>query len=61
MPVAYLPSPSRGAWHLGPVPVRAYALCIVLGVIVAVWVANRRYLNAGGRPGDTLQTVVQLW
>ena len=51
MPVAYLPSPSRGAWHLGPVPVRAYALCIVLGVIVAVWVANRRYLNAGGRPG----------
>lgn len=51
MPVAYLPSPSRGAWHLGPIPVRSYALCIVLGVIVAVWVANRRYLRAGGRDG----------
>jgi prolipoprotein diacylglyceryl transferase len=51
MPVAYLPSPSRGAWHLGPIPVRAYALCIVAGVIVAVWVANRRYRRAGGRDG----------
>jgi len=51
MSVAYLPSPSRDAWHLGPIPVRVYALCIVLGVIVAVWVANRRYLSAGGRAG----------
>ena len=51
MSAAYLPSPSRGEWHLGPIPVRAYALCIVLGVIVAVWMANRRYVNAGGRAG----------
>jgi prolipoprotein diacylglyceryl transferase len=51
MVVGYLPSPSRGTWQLGPIPVRAYALCIVLGVIVAVWVTNRRYLNAGGRAG----------
>ena len=50
MLVGYLPSPSRDPWHLGPVPVRAYALCIALGVIVAVWVANRRYLKAGGGP-----------
>ena len=48
MVVGYLPSPPRGTWQLGPIPVRAYALCIALGVIVAVWVANRRYLNAGG-------------
>src|SRR5487761_1839401 len=51
MSVAYLPSPSRGVWHLGPVPVRAYALCIVLGVIVAVWITGRRYRAAGGEPG----------
>ena len=51
MVVGYLPSPSRGTWQLGPIPVRAYALCIALGVIVAVWVANRRYLHAGGRAG----------
>jgi prolipoprotein diacylglyceryl transferase len=50
MSVAYLPSPSRGSWQLGPIPVRAAALCIVLGILVAVWVADRRYLRAGGRP-----------
>jgi prolipoprotein diacylglyceryl transferase len=38
-------------WHLGPIPVRAYALCIVLGVLVATGVASRRYHAAGGRPG----------
>jgi prolipoprotein diacylglyceryl transferase len=50
MPLAYLPSPSRGLWHLGPVPVRAYALGIVLGVIVALWITDRRYRAMGGPP-----------
>ena len=48
MPVAYLPSPARGLWHLGPVPVRAYALCVVLGVIAALWITDRRYRALGG-------------
>jgi prolipoprotein diacylglyceryltransferase len=51
MPVAYVPSPSRGVWHLGPLPVRAYALCIVTGVVAGVWLAARRYAKAGGRGG----------
>jgi prolipoprotein diacylglyceryl transferase len=59
MSIAYIPSPSRGVWHLGPVPFRAYALCIVVGVIVAVWVANRRYVAAGGRRGLILD--VATW
>jgi prolipoprotein diacylglyceryl transferase len=59
MSVAYIPSPSRGVWHLGPIPVRAYALCIVLGVIVAVWLTNRRYVAAGGRRGLVLD--VATW
>ena len=25
-----------GVWYLGPVPIRAYALLIILGIIVAV-------------------------
>lgn len=54
MPVSFIPSPARAVWHLGPIPVRAYALCLVGGIIVAVWVANRRYLRAGGRPGVIL-------
>lgn len=59
MSVAYIPSPSRGVWHLGPIPVRAYALCIVLGVIVAIWIAGRRYAAAGGRHGLILD--VAAW
>ena len=50
MPSAFLPSPSRAVWHLGPVPVRAYAICVVLGVLIALLVADRRYRGIGGRP-----------
>jgi prolipoprotein diacylglyceryl transferase len=46
-----LPSPAEGVWHLGPLPVRAYALCILLGIVVAVWVGERRWVARGGRPG----------
>ena len=49
MPVASLPSPIRGVWHLGPLPVRGYALCIVAGVVVALWLTANRYAKAGGR------------
>lgn len=51
MSVAILPSPSRALWHLGTVPVRAYAVCVVLGIVVALLVAIRRYRQAGGRDG----------
>jgi prolipoprotein diacylglyceryl transferase len=54
MSVAILPSPARAIWHLGPVPVRAYAVCIVLGVVVALAIAIRRYRQAGGRDGVIL-------
>jgi phosphatidylglycerol---prolipoprotein diacylglyceryl transferase len=59
MSVAFIPSPAHGVWHLGPIPVRAYALCMVGGIILAVWVANRRYLRIGGRPGVILD--VATW
>jgi prolipoprotein diacylglyceryl transferase len=57
--VAFLPSPGPGTWHLGLLPVRGYALCIVLGILVGVSVANRRYLRIGGRPGVILD--VATW
>jgi prolipoprotein diacylglyceryltransferase len=59
MPVAYIPSPSRGEWHLGPLPVRAYAFCIVIGVLAGVWLAASRYHKAGGRRGLILD--VAAW
>ncbi len=54
MSVAFLPSPARAVWHLGPVPVRAYAICIILGVLVALRVAARRYAKIGGGDGIML-------
>jgi prolipoprotein diacylglyceryl transferase len=48
---AHIPSPSQGVWHLGSVPIRAYALCIIVGVIVAVYVAERRLVARGVRTG----------
>ncbi len=48
---AYIPSPSRGVIHLGPVPIRAYALCIIAGVIVAAIVGDRRLQRRGGPKG----------
>jgi prolipoprotein diacylglyceryl transferase len=52
-----LPSPSSGVWHLGPLPVRAYALCIIAGIIVAMLIANRRWRARGGT-GEGLETVL---
>ena len=51
MPAALIPSPSRGLWHIGPLPIRGYALCVVLAIIVWLWVTGLRYRGIGGRGG----------
>ncbi|WP_440064992.1 prolipoprotein diacylglyceryl transferase [Streptosporangium sp. OZ121] len=59
MPLASIPSPSQGVWHLfGVVPIRAYALCIVLGVVVAVVISERRWRARGGVPGTIVDLAV---
>jgi prolipoprotein diacylglyceryl transferase len=54
MPVAYLPSPASAVWHLGSIPVRAYALCMIAGVLAGLWLTDRRYRKAGNPPGVIL-------
>ncbi len=51
---ATIPSPAVGVVHLGPLPVRMYALCILLGIVVAVWLTGRRLVPRGGEPGQAL-------
>jgi prolipoprotein diacylglyceryltransferase len=51
MPLAFLPSPARAAWQLGPFSVRAQALAIVAGILVAIVIAEYRYRKAGGPKG----------
>ena len=46
-----IPSPDQSVWYLGPVPLRAYALCILAGIFVAMWVGDRRWVARGGNKG----------
>lgn len=48
--LANIPSPPQGVWHLGPIPLRAYAFCIIAGILVAMWMTRRRYVARGGNP-----------
>ncbi len=49
--LAYLPSPSQGVWQLGPFPLRAYALAIITGIVLAVVMGQRRWEARGGGKG----------
>lgn len=55
----FIPSPSQGVWYLGPIPIRAYALLIILGIVVAVWWGGRRYVARGGQPGTIAD--IAIW
>ncbi|WP_234935533.1 prolipoprotein diacylglyceryl transferase, partial [Mycolicibacterium austroafricanum] len=57
--LAYIPSPSQGVWHLGPFPVRAYALFIIIGIIAALVIGDRRWVARGGEPGVIYD--IALW
>jgi prolipoprotein diacylglyceryl transferase len=45
---AYIPSPTVSVLHLGPLPIHYYALCIVAGILFAVYSADRRWKARGG-------------
>ena len=59
MPLASIPSPPHARVHLGPVTLRWQALAIVAGILLAVWLADRRYRAAGGPRGA--MTNVAAW
>ncbi|MDQ3113479.1 MAG: prolipoprotein diacylglyceryl transferase [Actinomycetota bacterium] len=54
-----IPSPADGVWNLGPVPLRAYAMCIIAGIFIAVWVGQRRWEDRGG--DRALISDVAIW
>ena len=54
-----IPSPTTGVWNLGPLPVRAYAMCILAGIVVAIWMTQRRLATRGGTPGQVLD--ISAW
>lgn len=56
---AGIPSPSQGVWYLGPFPLRAYALAILAGIVLAYWILQRRYRARGG-PTEALPDIA-MW
>ncbi|MEU8243679.1 prolipoprotein diacylglyceryl transferase [Actinoplanes missouriensis] len=58
MNIAAIPSPTTSVWHLGPFPLRAYALCIIAGMVVATLLMEKRLRNRGVAPWTSLDMVV---
>ena len=54
-----IPSPPRSVWEIGGFPIRAYALCIILGIVVAMVLATRRWRARGGS-SDSLEVIVAV-
>ena len=53
-----IPSPSQGTWEIGPLPLRGYALCIIAGIIAAIWIGERRWVARGGTAGEVSDLAV---
>ena len=56
---ANIPSPSSGVLQLGPIPLRGYAVMIIIGIAVAIWLGNKRWVERGGLPGQVAE--VAIW
>ena len=55
----FIPSPPQGVWHLGPLPLRAYALFIIVGIVAALLIGDRRWEARGGQRGVIYD--IALW
>ncbi|RBP61611.1 prolipoprotein diacylglyceryl transferase [Brevibacterium sanguinis] len=50
--LAAIPSPSWSGFHIGPLTIHAYALCILTGIVLALWLTSRRWQARGGHEDD---------
>jgi prolipoprotein diacylglyceryl transferase len=50
--IGYIPSPPSSGLNLGPVHLHFYGLIIAVAVLVAAWVAQRRWRQLGGYAGS---------
>jgi prolipoprotein diacylglyceryl transferase len=46
--LASIPSPSDGAFHLGPLTLHMYGVMLLLGIAACVWLTGRRWVAWGG-------------
>jgi len=48
----FIPTPSSSTLELGFFTVHFYALAILLGIVVAIWLTKKRYAAMGGNPSE---------
>ncbi len=46
--LAFIPSPSGGVVHIGPLTIRGYGIMLLLGILVAVYVSGKLWVRQGG-------------
>ena len=57
--LASIPSPTTAVWHLGWLPIRAYALCIIVGILAACYITERR-MRMRGAPENVILDIA-VW
>jgi prolipoprotein diacylglyceryl transferase len=56
--LAVIPSPTTFAWFIGPIPIRAYALCIIAGIVAACVITEVRLRRRGAPKYFVLDLVI---
>ena len=54
----FIPTPSSSTLELGFFTFHFYAIAILLGIVVAVWITKKRYKALGGEPNDITDLVL---
>ncbi len=44
----FIPTPSVSSFSVGPLTIHFYALCIIAGIAIAIYLGDKRYRQAGG-------------
>lgn len=57
--IASIPPPPLDGFEIGPIKIHIYALCIILGGILAFWLGGRRWAARGGKSEQMYD--VGLW
>ena len=53
-----IPSPSVSVINLGPITLHYYAVCIIIGIAVAIYVGKKRYVASGGNGEEVLDASI---
>ncbi len=53
-----IPTPTLSQVAIGPLTLHFYALCIIAGIALAIWLGDKRLISAGAKQGLQLKGVV---